>query len=86
MPCVGPVERVFSQRNDSCTAAGNIFTVFTVKAMLIVRTNFIFSCQEFMEKLAKDRAILRKRPSCEKYADSVSSVYNYYLFKWAKVN
>ncbi|XP_031662512.1 uncharacterized protein LOC116357787 [Oncorhynchus kisutch] len=35
-----PVERVFSQMNDLWTAARNRFTVPTIKAMLIVKTNF----------------------------------------------
>ena len=35
-----PVERVFSQMNDIWTAARNGFTVPTIKATLIVKTNF----------------------------------------------
>ena len=64
-----PVERVFSQINDLWTAARNRFTVPTIRAMLIVKTNFNLPCQEFMEKLAKDRAILKKIHSSEKYTD-----------------
>lgn len=64
-----PVERVFSQMNDVWTAARNRFTIPTIKAMLVVKTNFNFPCQEFMEKLAKDKAILKKIHSSEKYRD-----------------
>lgn len=64
-----PVEGVFSQMNDTWTASRNRFTVYTIKAMLIVRKNFILPCLVFTEKLAKDRAILRKIHSSEKYAD-----------------
>ncbi len=64
-----PVERVFSQMNDTLISSRNRFTVSTIKSMLIVRTNFNLSCQEFMEKLSKDREILRKIQSSEKHVD-----------------
>ncbi|XP_036816052.1 uncharacterized protein LOC110502567 isoform X1 [Oncorhynchus mykiss] len=67
-----PVERVFSQMNDLWTAVRNRFTVSTIKAMLIVKTNFNLPCQEFMEKLARDRAILKKIHSSEKYTNEMS--------------
>lgn len=63
-----PVERVFSQMNDAWTAS-NGFTLSVIKSMLILRINVNLSCQEFMEKLAKDRAILMKIHSSEKYVD-----------------
>ena len=62
-----PVERVFSQMNDIWTAARNRFTVPIIKAMLILKTNINLTCQEFMEDLAKDRAILKKIHASEKY-------------------
>jgi hypothetical protein len=55
--------------NDIWTAAINRFTVPTIKAMLIVKTNFNFPCQVFIEKLTKDRAILNKILYSEKYTD-----------------
>lgn len=51
-----PVERVFSQMNDLWTEARNRFTVPTIKAVLIVKTNFNLPCQEFMEKLANKQS------------------------------
>lgn len=71
--------RVFSQMNDAWTAS-NRFTISIIKSMLIVRTNVNLSCQEFMEKLAKDRAILRKKHSSEKYVDK----FPYHLFSRGK--
>ncbi|CDQ82147.1 unnamed protein product [Oncorhynchus mykiss] len=68
-----PDERVFSQMNDIWTAARNGFTVPKIKAMLIVKTNVNLPCQEFMGKLAKDRAILKKIHSSEKYTDYMST-------------
>ena len=55
-----PVEIVFSQMNDIWTAARNSFAVPPIKAMLIVKTNVNLPSQELMEKLAEDRAILKK--------------------------
>lgn len=55
-----PIERVFSQINDIWTAARNRFAVPPIKAMLIMKTNFNLPCEEFMEKLVEDRAILKK--------------------------
>ncbi|CAJ1074328.1 uncharacterized protein LOC128438617 isoform X2 [Xyrichtys novacula] len=62
-----PVEKIFSLMNDIWTYARNRFTVDSIKAMLLVKTNINIPCQEFMEMLAKDRAILRKIHSSEKY-------------------
>lgn len=55
--------------NDVWTAATHRCTIHTIKAMLVVETNFTFPCQEVMEKLAKDKAILKKIHSSEKYRD-----------------
>ncbi|XP_053277202.1 uncharacterized protein LOC128438617 isoform X2 [Pleuronectes platessa] len=64
-----PVERVFSQMNDIWTDSRNRFTVPSIKAILIVKTNINLLCDKFMEMLAKDRAIQKKIHSSEKYAN-----------------
>lgn len=66
-----PVERVSSQMNDIWTDSRNRFTVPSIKAMLIVKTNINLPCKKFMEILANDRAIQRKIHSSEKYASQV---------------
>lgn len=66
-----PVERVFSQMNDIWTDGRNRFTVPSIKAILIVKTNINLPCEKFMELLAKDRTIQRKIHSSEKYASQV---------------
>ncbi len=65
---IAPVERGFSKINDAWTAS-NRFTISIIKSVHIVRTNVNNSCQEFTEKLAKHRTILRKIHSSEKYVD-----------------
>lgn len=64
-----PVERVFSLMNDMWTAERNRFKVSTIKAMLTVKTNFNLPCQDFMEKLTKNKLILKNIHSSQKYAD-----------------
>ncbi|KAG0726137.1 hypothetical protein GWK47_037206 [Chionoecetes opilio] len=65
-----PVERVFSLMNDMWTAERNRFTVSTMKALLTVKTNFNhLPCQDFMEMLTKNKPILKKIHSSEKYTD-----------------
>lgn len=63
-----PVERVFSLMNDVWTAEKSRFLVETIKAILIVKTNFKLSCLEFVEKISKNKNILRQIHSSEKYA------------------
>lgn len=62
-----PVERVFSLMNDTWTPERNPFTLFSMKALLMVKTNFNLPCHDFMENLTKNRDILLKIHSSEKY-------------------
>lgn len=62
-----PTERIFSIMNKIWSAEKTQLNINTLKAMLIVKTNFDLSCIEFYSRLAEDECILEKISSSEKY-------------------
>lgn len=57
--------------NDIWTDSNNRFTVPSIKAILIVKTNINLLCDKFLEKLAKNKAIQEKIHQFKKYQSQV---------------
>ncbi|XP_074857908.1 uncharacterized protein LOC142017138 [Carettochelys insculpta] len=63
-----PVERVFSVMNAVWSPEKSRLKVCTMKAILFVQVNFDLDCAAFYEKLMKNKWILRKIASRDKYS------------------
>ena len=62
-----PTERLFSVMNNIWTAEKTQLNVSTLKAILIVKTNFELNCVDFYDKFFQNVPILNKICSSEKY-------------------
>ena len=62
-----PVERIFSQMNALWTDEKKRFLVETIKIILMTKSNFNLSCDDFAKTLAKNKAILKKIHGSAKY-------------------
>lgn len=61
------VERVFSIMNNIWTSEKSQLNISTLRSMLMIRTNFTLKCYEFYELLLKNKQVLHKISSSEKY-------------------
>ena len=61
------VERLFSAMNSIWTDEKSRMKVETVKALLQLKTNFYFSCEELTVKLHGNEQIIKKIHSSHKY-------------------
>uniref|UniRef100_A0A8C6UAT9 HAT C-terminal dimerisation domain-containing protein n=1 Tax=Neogobius melanostomus TaxID=47308 RepID=A0A8C6UAT9_9GOBI len=62
-----PVERIFSIMNNTWTDERNRMGLDTLKALLITRVNFQYSCSEFYTRISDNRSLLKKVHSSMKY-------------------
>ena len=63
------VERIFSQINSLWTKEKNRLSVFTVKSILVVKSQFYnIRCEEFHNMISKEKNFLQKIYSLEKYS------------------
>lgn len=62
-----PVERVFSIMNNMWSTEKSRLHISTLSAMLMVKINFDHSCEEFYQILLKNKNILQKISSSQKY-------------------
>lgn len=63
-----PVERIFSLMNSMWSKEKSRLSVETMRAMLVIRQNCVMECEKFYDKVSKDRNLLRKITSSEKYS------------------
>jgi hypothetical protein len=63
-----PVEGIFSVMSTVWSKEKSRLTVETVRAMLVLRQNCVMECEKFNDKALKDRNLLRKITSAEKYS------------------
>jgi hypothetical protein len=70
--CNASVERVFSLVNIQWTDERNRLSVFTVKAIVQVLTNFQLSCTQMHDKLLNDACAQKAILSGKKYAPNVN--------------
>lgn len=68
-----PVERIFSLMNDCWTDSKSQLKEDVMKSMLILRTNFNCTCQEFHNMLSKNQHLLNQIHSSAKYGATASN-------------
>jgi hypothetical protein len=63
-----PVERIFSVMNTVWSKEKSRLSVETTRATLVVRQNWVMEGEKFYDMVLKDRNLLRKITSSEKYS------------------
>jgi hypothetical protein len=62
------VERIFSVMDSIWSQEKSRLNVETMGAMIVLRQNCVVECEKFYNKVLKDRNLLRKITSLEKYS------------------
>jgi hypothetical protein len=63
-----PIERNFSVMNTMKSKEKSGLSVESIRATLVVRQNCVMECEKLYDKMFKDRNLLRKITSSEKYS------------------